>query len=87
MEVHEEIISSWWVQSKALLKMCGVAPEANAKHSRTPHQSVPQRNTLWEGGRPTGTVSLVATVRKLANALALFFMQEKLAIIVKIEIQ
>ncbi|WP_227657706.1 hypothetical protein, partial [Candidatus Magnetaquicoccus inordinatus] len=23
MEVQEEIISSWWVQGKALLKMCG----------------------------------------------------------------
>ncbi|WP_130469896.1 hypothetical protein [Candidatus Magnetaquicoccus inordinatus] len=30
MEVQEEIISSWWVQGKALLKMCGVSPEANA---------------------------------------------------------
>ncbi|WP_130470481.1 hypothetical protein [Candidatus Magnetaquicoccus inordinatus] len=74
MEVQEEIISSWWVQGKALLKMCGVSPEANAKHSRTPHQSVPRRGTLWEGGRPTGTVSLVATVRKLANGLALRFL-------------
>ncbi|WP_130471656.1 hypothetical protein, partial [Candidatus Magnetaquicoccus inordinatus] len=25
MEVQEEIISSWWVQGKALLKMCGVS--------------------------------------------------------------
>ncbi|WP_227657527.1 hypothetical protein, partial [Candidatus Magnetaquicoccus inordinatus] len=35
------------------------------------HRFVPRRGTLWEGGRPTCTVSLVATVRKLANALAL----------------
>ncbi|WP_130472865.1 hypothetical protein [Candidatus Magnetaquicoccus inordinatus] len=24
MEIQEEILSSWWVQGKALLKMCGV---------------------------------------------------------------
>ncbi|WP_193771004.1 hypothetical protein [Candidatus Magnetaquicoccus inordinatus] len=77
MEVQEEIISSWWVQGKALLEMCGVSAEANAKHSRTPHKFVPRRGTLWEGGRPTCTVSLVATVRKLANALALPARMEK----------
>ncbi|WP_193771117.1 hypothetical protein [Candidatus Magnetaquicoccus inordinatus] len=71
MEVQEEIISSWWVQGKALLKMCGVSQKRMLKHSRTPHRFVPRRGTLWEGGRPTCTVSLVATVKKLANAIAL----------------
>ncbi|WP_227657689.1 hypothetical protein, partial [Candidatus Magnetaquicoccus inordinatus] len=59
------------VQGKALLVMCGVSQKRMRKHSRTPHRFVPQRGTLWEGGRPTCTVSLLATVRKLANALAL----------------
>ncbi len=118
MEIQEEIISSWWVQSKALLIMCGVSQKrmpsirarrsdlcpggarfgrADARHAqfRDTHSfatrtvsrhaqfrdmhSFATRTVLRHAqfcdthSFATRTVLLMATVRKLANALALSY--------------
>ncbi len=51
--------------------MCGVSQKRMRSIRARRTDLCPAGALFWEGGRPTCTVSLVATVRKLANALAL----------------